>query len=80
VIVPDGVIPLDPETFIRIGSAVRRRVRSGPDGARLLMIGGTPGRPYVPPASFELDGPETLQSPTASTDMAAGGPPPQLPH
>jgi mannose-6-phosphate isomerase-like protein (cupin superfamily) len=78
VILPDRVVALDPETFIRIGAAVRRRVRSGPAGARLLMIGGTPGQRYVPPASFELGGPETLQSPTASSAMAPDGPPPQL--
>jgi len=80
VVLPDGVLTLDPDTFIRIGPAVRRRVRSGPDGARLLMIGGTPGKPYVAPASFELDGPETLASPTASTAMIPDGPPPQLQH
>jgi mannose-6-phosphate isomerase-like protein (cupin superfamily) len=80
VVVPDGVVALDPETFIRIGAGVRRRVRSGPEGARLLMIGGTPGQAYVAPASFELGGPETLQSPSASTAMAPDGPPPQLRH
>ncbi|HEY2160711.1 MAG TPA: hypothetical protein VGH24_05345 [Solirubrobacteraceae bacterium] len=79
VVLPDAVIALGPETYIRIGAGVRRRVRSGPEGARLLMIGGTPGQPYVAPASFELGGPETL-SPTASTAMAPGGPPPQLHH
>jgi len=78
VVLPDAVIALDPETFIRIGPAVRRRVRSGADGARLLMVGGTPGRAYVAPASFELDGPDTFQSPSASSAMKPGGPPPQL--
>jgi mannose-6-phosphate isomerase-like protein (cupin superfamily) len=78
VVLPDGVVQLGPDTFIRIGPAVRRRVRSGPDGARLLMIGGTPGRPYVAPASFDLGGPEVLQSPTASSAMVPDGPPAQL--
>jgi hypothetical protein len=79
VVLPDGVA-LDSETFIRIGPAVRRRVRSGPSGARLLMIGGFPGQAYVAPASFELGGPETLACPTASTAIAPDGPPPQLRH
>jgi mannose-6-phosphate isomerase-like protein (cupin superfamily) len=79
VVVPDGVISLDPETFVRLGPAVRRRVRSGPEGARLLMVGGTPGRAYVAPANTELGGPETL-GPTASSAIAPDGPPPQLPH
>src|SRR5271165_3106410 len=38
VVVPDGVVALDPETFVRLGSRVRRRIRSGPAGARVLMI------------------------------------------
>lgn len=79
VVVPDGIVTLDPETFVRLGSAVRRRIRSGPAGARVLMIGGVPGQAYVPPANTELGGPETL-GPTASSAMAPNGPPPQLRH
>jgi mannose-6-phosphate isomerase-like protein (cupin superfamily) len=79
VVVPDRVIPLDAETFVRLGPSVRRRIRSGPTGARVLMIGAVPGRPYVPPANTELGGPETL-SPTASSAMAPDGPPARLPH
>src|ERR1700722_2721047 len=79
VVVPDGVVPLDAETFLRLGPAVRRRIRSGPAGARVLMVGGMPGRAYVPPANTELGGPETL-GPTASTAMAPDGPAPQLDH
>ena len=79
VVVPNGVIELDPETFVRLGPAVRRRLRSGADGARVLMVGAVPGRAYVPPANSELGGPETL-SPGASSGMAPGGPPPQLGH
>ena len=73
VVVPDGLIALDPETFVRLGPSVRRRIRSGPEGARLLMIGAVPGRPYQPPANTELDGPETL-APTSSSAMAPDGP------
>jgi mannose-6-phosphate isomerase-like protein (cupin superfamily) len=79
VVVPDGSVELDPETFVRLGPLVRRRLRSGPEGARVLMIGGVPGQAYTPPAMSELDGAETL-GPTASSAMAPDGPPPQLPH
>jgi len=79
VVVPDGVVALDPETFVRFGSRIRRRIRSGPAGARVLMIGAVPGARYVPPANSELGGPETL-APTASSAMAPDGPPPQLHH
>jgi hypothetical protein len=79
VVVPDGVVALDVETFLRLGPAVRRRIRSGPAGARVLMVGGVPGRAYTPPANSELGGPETL-GPTASSAMAPDGPAPQLRH
>ena len=79
VAVPDGAIALDPETFVRLGPEVRRRIRSGPDGARVLMVGAIPGKPYQPPCNTELGGPETL-APTASSALAPDGPPPQLGH
>lgn len=74
---PDRSIPLDPETFIRIGPRTRRRVRTGADGARLLMIGGVPGGVYDPQENSRLGGAETL-APTASSDLITDGPPPQL--
>ena len=79
VVVPDGTVKLDPETFVRLGPLVRRRLRSGPQGARVLMIGAVPGQPYVAPANTELGGPETLGA-TASSAMAPDGPAPQLHH
>jgi mannose-6-phosphate isomerase-like protein (cupin superfamily) len=79
VVVPDGTVKLDPETFVRLGPLVRRRIRSGPQGARVLMIGAVPGHPYVAPANTELGGPETLGA-TASSAMAPDGPAPQLHH
>lgn len=79
VVVDDAVIELDGETFVRLGPSVRRRIRSGPAGARVLMIGAVPGRPYVPPPMSELGGPETL-APSASSAMAPDGPPAQLRH
>jgi mannose-6-phosphate isomerase-like protein (cupin superfamily) len=67
-VVLDGkAIALDRETFVRIGPRVRRRLRSGPHGARVLMIGAMPGRVYTPPPMTELDGPETL---AASADSS----------
>jgi hypothetical protein len=77
VVVPDRVIGLDTETYVRLGPAVRRRIRSGPAGARVLMIGAVPAEAYVPPANSELGGPEAL-GPTASSAMVPGSPPPQL--
>jgi mannose-6-phosphate isomerase-like protein (cupin superfamily) len=42
-------IPLDTETFVRVGPGVKRRIFSGPQGARILAIGGVPGAAYEPP-------------------------------
>jgi mannose-6-phosphate isomerase-like protein (cupin superfamily) len=38
--------PLDPETLVSVQAAVRRRVFPGPDGIRLLIAGGVPGKAY----------------------------------
>jgi len=68
-VVLDGTpVPLGLETFVRIGPRVRRRLRSGPDGARVLMIGAIPGRVYSPPPMTELGGPETL-APAADSSL-----------
>jgi mannose-6-phosphate isomerase-like protein (cupin superfamily) len=39
-------VDLDGETLVRIGPATKRKVHSGPEGLRLLAIGGAPGEPY----------------------------------
>src|SRR5262245_19822420 len=39
---PGRVVTLDPETFVRMGPRTRRRLRSGENGARVLMIGAMP--------------------------------------
>ena len=38
-------MPLDPDHIARVGPAAKRKVWSGPDGIRLLVLGGIPGRP-----------------------------------
>ncbi len=38
--------PLDPEHLVRVGPKPKRKVYPGPDGLRLLVIGGTPGKAY----------------------------------
>lgn len=40
--------PLDPDHVVRVGPAVVRKITAGPDGLRLLAIGGAPGRAYDP--------------------------------
>jgi mannose-6-phosphate isomerase-like protein (cupin superfamily) len=37
---------MDPETIVRVAPHVKRKVISGPQGIRMLIVGGTPGQPY----------------------------------
>jgi mannose-6-phosphate isomerase-like protein (cupin superfamily) len=37
---------MDPETIVRVAPHVKRKVVSGPQGIRMLIVGGTPGQPY----------------------------------
>ena len=38
--------PLDQDHIVRVAPTVKRKITPGPDGLRLLAIGGTPGKPY----------------------------------
>ena len=39
-------VTLDQETAVRVGPETKRKVRSGPEGLRLLVLGGVPGEVY----------------------------------
>jgi len=47
-------VNLDADTFVRVGPAVRRKVYSGPQGLRMLAIGGAPGVAYTINPETEL--------------------------
>jgi mannose-6-phosphate isomerase-like protein (cupin superfamily) len=38
--------PIDPDHIVRVGPGVVRKIVAGPDGLRLLAIGGIPGEAY----------------------------------
>jgi hypothetical protein len=42
-------LPLDGEHLVRVNAGVDRVLTSGPDGLRVLCVGGVPGAPYVAP-------------------------------
>ena len=42
-------VPLDSEHVVRVSPGVSRTLTSGPDGLRVLCVGGCPGEPYKPP-------------------------------
>ena len=41
-------VDLDPETIVRVGSEARRKIYTGPEGMRILALGGVPGGVYEP--------------------------------
>ena len=52
--------PLERDSVIRVGPGERRRVLAGPDGIRMLIVGGIPGRPYEPWHRTELGAPDPM--------------------
>jgi uncharacterized cupin superfamily protein len=51
IVIGDGEarLALDREHVARVGPGVERTVVAGPEGVRLLCVGGVPGRAYTPP-------------------------------
>ncbi|HWT22911.1 MAG TPA: hypothetical protein VN213_05340 [Solirubrobacteraceae bacterium] len=49
VVAGDVRLPLDPEHLVRVDAGIDRVLTSGPEGLRVLCVGGVPGGPYVPP-------------------------------
>jgi quercetin dioxygenase-like cupin family protein len=41
--------PLDPEHVTRVPPSAKRHLEGGPDGTRVVCVGGTPGQAYEPP-------------------------------
>ena len=54
-------IPLDSDSFVRVGPATKRKIYPGPDGLRLLALGGVPGGTFTPHQITELGGSETME-------------------
>jgi mannose-6-phosphate isomerase-like protein (cupin superfamily) len=50
-------VPAEADTAIRVAPQSKRHIAPGPEGARILVIGGVPGQVYEAPAFSELGGP-----------------------
>lgn len=48
-------VELVPDVLVRVGPEERRQIMSGPDGLRLLALGGVPGAAYEINPRTELD-------------------------
>jgi hypothetical protein len=46
---PEELVTLDTDHVVAVGPEVERTLTSGPEGVRVLCIGGTPGKAYSPP-------------------------------
>lgn len=51
-------ITLNPGCIARVGPGISRKLYAGPDGTRVLAVGGTPGHVYSRPGNFELGAPD----------------------
>jgi mannose-6-phosphate isomerase-like protein (cupin superfamily) len=52
--------PIDPDHVVRVGPQARRKLWPGPDGIRLLALGGTPGQLYEAPEVTKLGEPDPM--------------------
>jgi hypothetical protein len=52
--------PLDPDHIARVGPGVMRKVWPGPDGMRILIMGGVPGQIYEAPEVSKLGEPDPM--------------------
>jgi mannose-6-phosphate isomerase-like protein (cupin superfamily) len=51
-------VPLDADHVVRVAAGTDRKVVSGPDGLRVLVLGATPGAVYDPPELSKLGSPD----------------------
>ena len=52
--------PLDTETMARVSPGTKRKLWPGPEGMRVLCLGGVPGQAYEPPQVSKLGEPDPL--------------------
>ncbi len=48
-------VQMDPETLVRVSAGTTRKVLAGPQGIRMLVLGGCPGKAYEIPEMTELE-------------------------
>jgi mannose-6-phosphate isomerase-like protein (cupin superfamily) len=49
-------IALNSDVLVRVGPGIKRKIYAGPEGLRLLALGGTPGAAYEAAEFTELSG------------------------
>ena len=56
IVIGDEEVALEPDVYVRVGAEERRKIYSGPEGLRLIALGGTPGKVYDIPDTTKLTG------------------------
>jgi mannose-6-phosphate isomerase-like protein (cupin superfamily) len=51
-------VPVDPERIVRVAAGAKRKLLPGPQGIRVLALGGVPGNVYDRPEPFRLGAPD----------------------
>jgi hypothetical protein len=54
--------PLDPDHMVRVGPETKRKVWPGPEGLRMVVVGGVPGGVYEAPDRSKLGEPDPMRS------------------
>jgi len=54
--------PLDPDHMARVAAGVKRKVWPGPEGIRMVIVGGVPGALYEAPDVSKLGEPDPMRS------------------
>lgn len=54
--------PLDPDHMVRVASGTMRKVWPGPEGIRMVIVGGVPGKAYDAPDVSKLGEPDPMRS------------------
>jgi quercetin dioxygenase-like cupin family protein len=55
-------ISVDPERIVRVAANAKRKLLPGPEGIRVLALGGMPGKLYERPEPFRLGAPDPTVS------------------
>jgi len=59
----DEPVHAGPETAVRVGGATHRKIIPGPEGVKILALGGIPGAVYEAPGFTELGAPDPTPDP-----------------
>lgn len=54
--------PLDPDHMVRVAAEPKRKVWPGPEGIRMVVVGGVPGGVYEAPDRSKLGEPDPMRS------------------